>query len=158
MIQLLLPVLAGLGVVGVLLVENQVPAIVALAGIPLLAAGVRYEHRTFSTVGVVFLFIGIAWAGISDHQPGMLLVAATGMILAWDSANHGISLREQLDEDAHIDRGLFAHLGATLLATALCGAIVYLAFLVGLALSPFTLVLFIVGAMFVLFGLRPTVE
>ena len=154
-IQFVVPLLAVVVTVGVLAVGTQLPALVALAGLPLIASGVWLHRRSFATAGVLFLFVGILYAGIQGHDPGLLLVATAGMVLAWDGAIHAISLREQLDETAQVRRGLLAHTGATLLAASLCAALVYVAFLVGLSLSPFTLLLFLVGAVFVLIGLGP---
>lgn len=127
------------------------PAFAALALVPL---AIRWHSRTTALLAATALLGGVVTAGTLDLQPGLLVVATLGTVLAWDATSQAIDLREQLD-DADIRRALLAHVGATLAATALVGSTAYLVFLLVAAIPPVAVVLFLGGAVLLVLGLEP---
>lgn len=76
-----------------------------LLGVTLVGLGVRPTSRRFArrvvSAGLAALVVGVALTGLLQRAtPLVLLVATAGAILAWDVAEHGISLGEQLRTDA----------------------------------------------------------
>jgi hypothetical protein len=87
-------------------------------GVVLLGLGLRpvRDHlaRRFVSAGLAALVVGVVLVGIFERaDPGTLLVAATGAIIAWDVAEHGISLGEQLRTDADTTSVELVHAGAS---------------------------------------------
>lgn len=54
-----------------------------------------------------------------------LLAAGVALALAWDLADHGIALGEQVGREARTRRNVAVHAGTTLLAGGLSVAVVY---------------------------------
>lgn len=101
-----------------------------LAGILFLGLGLRpiraRSSRRFVSAGLVALLVGVALTGIFQRAgPIQLLGATAAAVVAWDLAEHGISLGEQLRPDAVtasvelLHGGLTAAYGALLVAVAL---------------------------------------
>jgi len=89
-----------------------------LAGLLLLGLGVRPVRqrfaRRFVSAGLAALLVGVALAGIFERAgPIQLLVATAGAVVAWDLAEHGISLGEQLRSDAATTGVELLHGGVT---------------------------------------------
>jgi len=123
-----------------------------LAGLLLLGLGVRPVRqrfaRRFVSAGLAALLVGVALAGIFERAgPIQLLVATAGAVVAWDLAEHGISLGEQLRTDAEtravelVHGAATAAYGAVLVAVAL---VLYEHGATGLSLG--TLLLLLVAA------------
>lgn len=89
-----------------------------LAGVVLIGLGVRPVRqrfaRRFASAGLAALLVGVALAGIFERAgPIQLLVATAGAIVAWDLAEHAISLGEQLRPDAATTGVELLHGGVT---------------------------------------------
>lgn len=129
-------------------------AIVAL-GLFVLAQSRHSPVIAIAGAGALFGGVGIAAAG--DVPVGTTLVGTVGAVVAWDVTAQTISLRQQVD-DGEIRRALFAHVGATLAASAVIASLIYLAFLFGGAVPPVAVVLFLVGAVLLVVALEPGVR
>ncbi|OYR58585.1 hypothetical protein DJ83_14775, partial [Halorubrum ezzemoulense] len=64
-------------------------------------------------------------AGYRGAPPEALLVAAVGLAVAWDVADHGVGLGEQVGRGARVRRNVAVHAGASLLVGALAAGLVY---------------------------------
>jgi len=101
-----------------------------LVGVVLLGLGLRPVRNDFSrrfvSAGLAALLVGVALTGIFQRAaPIHLLVSTAAAVVAWDLAEHGISLGEQLRPDAVtttvelLHGGLTAAYGALLVAIAM---------------------------------------
>lgn len=98
--------------------RRTVELVPGLAGIALLGLGVRPVRarfaRRFVSAGLVAVLVGVALVGIFEAAgPLRLLGATVAAIAAWDAAEHGISLGEQLRTDAETRTVELVHSGAT---------------------------------------------
>jgi hypothetical protein len=99
-------------------VSARLELVTGLLGITLVGLGVRpISHRfarRFVSAGLAALVVGVALTGLLQRAtPLALLTATAGAILAWDVAEHGISLGEQLRTDARTWPVELTHAGVT---------------------------------------------
>ena len=89
-----------------------------LAGIVLVGLGVRPVSQRFArrivSAGLASQIVGVLLLGVYQRgEPVVLLAAAAAAIVAWDAAEHGISLGEQLRTDAETRDVELVHTGAS---------------------------------------------
>ena len=89
-----------------------------ILGIVLLGLGLRPVRedlaRRFVSAGLAALVVGVVLVGVFERaDTGTLLVATAGAIVAWDVAENGISLGEQLRSDAGTESVELLHAGAS---------------------------------------------
>jgi len=92
-----------------------VPGLVgmALVGLGVRPLGQRFARR-FVSAGLAAMVVGVALAGVFEAAgPLRLLGATAAAIAAWDVAEHGISLGEQLRTDAGTRSVELLHTGTT---------------------------------------------
>lgn len=87
-------------------------------GIVLVGLGVRPLSgrfaRRFVSAGLAALVLGVVLVGIfQGADPVVLLAAAAAAVVAWDVAEHGISLGEQLRSDARTGPVELVHAGVS---------------------------------------------
>jgi hypothetical protein len=99
-------------------------ALVGVATVGLLAGALRQSPRILSWAAGIGV-IGIALAGYLRGAVEPLLAAGVALALAWDLADHGIALGEQVGREARTRRNVAVHAGTTLLAGGLSVAVVY---------------------------------
>lgn len=98
--------------------RHVVELVPGLVGIALLGLGVRPVSerfaRRFVSGGLAACLVGVALVGIFEAAgPLGLLGATVAAVAAWDAAEHGISLGEQLRTDAETRAVELVHSGAT---------------------------------------------
>jgi len=99
-------------------------ALTGLATVGLLAGSLRRSPRILSwAVGIGA--IGIAVGGYRGGAVEPLLAAGAALALAWDLADHGISLGDHAGRAARTRRNVAVHAGTNLLAGGLSVAVVY---------------------------------
>ncbi len=110
-------------------------ALVGLAAVGFLAGSLRRSHRVLSWAAAVGV-VGIAAAGYLGGAVEPLLAAGVALAIAWDTADHGISLGEQVGREARTRRNVAVHVGANLLAGGISVAVVYGAYLAAAGNQP----------------------
>ncbi|PAU85111.1 hypothetical protein CK500_00100 [Halorubrum salipaludis] len=110
-------------------------ALVGLAALGLLAGSLRRSHRLLSWAAGIGA-VGIAVAGYRGGAVEPLLAAGVALALAWDLADHGVSLGEQVGREARTRRNVAVHAGTNLLAGGLSIAVVYGAYLAAAGSQP----------------------
>ncbi len=110
-------------------------ALVGLATVALLAGSLRRSPRILSWAAGIGV-VGIAVAGYRRGAVEPLLAAGVALALAWDLADHGVSLGEQAGREARTRRNVAVHAGTTLLAGGLSVAVVYGAYLAAAGNQP----------------------
>jgi len=98
---------------------RQVELLPGLVGTVFVGLGVRPVSerfaRRFVSAGLAALVVGVALVGIFEQAGPLRLLAGTALaVAAWDIAEHGISLGEQLRTDADTRSVELLHSGATL--------------------------------------------
>ncbi len=99
-------------------------ALVGLATLGLLFGSLRRSPRTLSWAAAIGAG-GIAVAGYLRGAVEPLLAAGVALALAWDLADHGIAVGEQVGREARTRRNVAVHAGTSLLAGGLSVAVVY---------------------------------
>lgn len=99
-------------------------ALLGAATAALAAGSLRRSHRLLSW-GAGIGVVGLAVAGYRGGSVEPLLVGGVGLAVAWDAADHGLSVGEQVGRAARTRRNVAVHAGATLLAGALSVGVVY---------------------------------
>ncbi|EMA65143.1 hypothetical protein C461_14915 [Halorubrum aidingense JCM 13560] len=115
---------AGIAALAALVAAPIGGAVVGLAGAGFVAGAVRRSPRTLSRAAGTGA-VGIALAGALGGATEPLLVSGVALVLAWDLADHGMSLGEQVGRAGRTRRNAAVHAGATLFAGALSAGIVY---------------------------------
>ena len=107
------------------------PAMLAsVTGAIALTAGISRGSRPLVNAGALGLYIGILLAGITNARPVMLLAAAAGAVVAWDTAENAVVLSDQLCPQVDTRRTESIHAAATasiVSAAAVGGYLVYVA-------------------------------
>jgi len=98
--------------------RHSIELVPGLVGIALLGLGLRPLRgrfaRRFVSAGLAAMVVGVGLVGIFEGAgPLRLLGATAAAIAAWDVAEHGISLGEQLRTDAETRSVELLHTGAT---------------------------------------------
>jgi len=138
---------------------HSIQVVPGLVGIALLGLGVRPLGQRFArrlvSAGLAVFVVGIALIGIFEAAgPLRLLGATVAAIAAWDVAEHGISLGEQLRTDAETRAVELVHAGATSASGAVAVAVALLLFEHGASdLSLGALVLLLAAALTLLASL-----
>jgi hypothetical protein len=126
---------AGLAALSAFLAAPTGGALVGIAALGLLAGSLRRSRRLLSW-GAAVGAVGIAVAGYRGGAVEPLLAAGVALALAWDLADHGLSLGEQAGREARTRRNVAVHAGTTLLAGGLSVAVVYGAYLAAAGNQP----------------------
>ncbi|MBX0304753.1 DUF7519 family protein [Haloarcula salinisoli] len=123
-----------------------VPGLVgmALVGLGVRPLGQRFARR-FVSAGLAVMIVGVALVGVFEAAgPLRLLGGTAAAIAAWDVAEHGISLGEQLRTDARTRSVELLHTGTTSAygaVTVVVALVVYEHGATGLPLSALVLLL-----------------
>ncbi|ELZ50445.1 hypothetical protein C464_02555 [Halorubrum coriense DSM 10284] len=99
-------------------------ALLGIAALAFLAGSLRRSARVL-TWGAAIGVGGLGLAGYRGAPTEALLVAAVGLTVAWDLADHGVGLGEQVGRGARVRRNVAVHAGASLLVGVLAAALVY---------------------------------
>jgi len=113
--------------------RRSIELVPGLVGMALLGLGVRPLRqrfaRRFVSAGLAAMIVGVALVGVFEAAgPLRLLGATAAAIAAWDVAEHGISLGEQLRTDAETRAVELLHGGTTSAygaVTVVVGLVVY---------------------------------
>jgi hypothetical protein len=147
-------VAAGVATLAALVAAPSGGALLALATVGLAAGSVRRSYRALSWAAGVG-FVGLAVAGYRGAGVEPLLVGGVALAVAWDVADHGLSVGEQVGRDARTRRNVAVHAGTTLLAGALSVGIVYGVYLAAAGSQPVAaLALLLFGAVVLASTLR----
>jgi len=87
---------------------------IGLVGAGLLALGVFAGSRPAIDLGALALFAGVVFAAAWSTSPVLPLVGAVAAVVAWDAAENGLSLGQQLGRDAATGRAEAVHAAVTL--------------------------------------------
>ena len=115
---------AGVAATAALVASPVGGALLGVAALAFLVGSFRRSSRVLgwgAAVGVG----GLALAGYRGAPAEALLVAAVGLTVAWDIADHGVGLGEQVGRGARVRRNVAVHAGASLLVGALAAGLVY---------------------------------
>ena len=115
---------AGVAATAALVASPVGGALLGVAALGFLAGSLRRSTRVL-TWGAAVGVGGLATAGYRGAPAEALLVAAVGLAVAWDVADHGIGLGEQVGRGARVRRNVAVHAGASLLVGALAAGLVY---------------------------------
>jgi len=99
-------------------------ALLGVATVGFAAGSLRRSHRFLSWAAGTGL-VGLAVAGYRGGGVEPLLAGGVALAVAWDVADHGLSVGEQVGRGARTRRNVAVHAGATLLAGALAVGVVY---------------------------------
>lgn len=147
-------VAAGVATLAALAAAPSGGALLALATVGLAAGSVRRSYRALSWAAGVGV-VGLAVAGYRGAGVEPLLVGGVALAVAWDVADHGLSVGEQVGRDARTRRNVAVHAGTTLLAGALSVGIVYGVYLAAAGSQPVAaLALLLFGAVVLASTLR----
>lgn len=117
------------GTVAVLPAISSWPAAIAsVTGLLALLGGVSRGSRLTVNAGAIGLYLGILLGGLSHARPAVLVAAAAGAVVAWDSAENAVVLYDQLSSRADTRRAEYVHVLVTASVVgvaAVCGYLVY---------------------------------
>ncbi|WP_423996488.1 DUF7519 family protein [Halorubrum trapanicum] len=115
---------AGAAATAALVASPTGGALLGVAALGFLAGSLRNSTRIL-TWGAAVGVVGLALAGYRGAAAEPLLVATVGLAVAWDVADHGVGLGEQVGRGARVRRNITVHAGASLLVGALAAGLVY---------------------------------
>ena len=135
----------GFGAVGVAAsgLTDGAALLVGAAGLLSLVAGVARASRRFATLGGAGLLGSVLVAGLGGAGPEALLVGLLGGLLAWDTAEFGIGVGEQLGRETETRRLVVVHAGASLIVGALAAGVGYGVYLRASGGQPVTALVFL---------------
>lgn len=128
-----------------------------LAGVLFVAAGVfATQSRSYVSLGVASIFVGVLLVGAMGAGPPMMLVtSAVGVFVAWDVGQHAITISEQFGRSAPTQRGELVHAGGSSLVGILSAGILYGIFLAGSGGKPaLAVILMTTGFLALMWALR----
>jgi len=129
-------------------------ALLSAATVGLVAGSLRRSHRLLSWAAGVGI-VGLAVAGYRGGGVEALLVGGVALAVAWDAADHGLSVGAQVGREARTGRNVAVHAGTTLLAGALSVGVVYGVYLAAAGSQPVAaLALLLFGAVALASALR----
>lgn len=111
-------VAAAIATLAALLAAPLGGALLAAATVGFAAGSLRRSHRVLSWAAGVGV-VGLAVAGYRGGGVEPLLVGGVALAVAWDVADHGLSVGAQVGRDARTRRNVAVHAGTTLLVGAL---------------------------------------
>lgn len=117
-------VAAAVAASAVLLAAPEGGAVVGLATVALGAGLFRRSARLLSW-GAGIGLVGIALAGYRGGAVEPLLVGGVALAVAWDLADHGLSVGEQVGRGARTRRNVAVHAGTNLLVGGLAVGVAY---------------------------------
>jgi hypothetical protein len=115
---------AGTAATGAAVASPAGGALLGAAAVAFLAGALRGSTRVV-TWGAALGVVGIAVAGYRGAAAEPLLVAAIGLAVAWDVADHGVGLGEQVGRGARTRRNVAVHAGTSVLVGALAAGLAY---------------------------------
>jgi hypothetical protein len=146
---------AGVATVALVLAGIPTGAGIAAVGGAVLLAGGLAGRRGVLDWGALVMFGGVLLAGVGGGFPGPLLVALVGTVVAWDAAEHAISVGEQLGRDARTRRVVVVHVAESSLVGAGGAAVGYGVYrLAGGGQPASALVALLLGAVVITWALR----
>lgn len=86
---------------------------IALVGAGLVAIGVFAGSRAAIDIGALALFAGVVFAAAWSTSPILPLVGAVATVVAWDAAENGLNLGQQLGREADTGRAEVVHAAIT---------------------------------------------
>ncbi|GAB6879096.1 hypothetical protein JCM17823_13700 [Halorubrum gandharaense] len=132
-----------------------VAAPVAGLAVVTVAVGLLRTSTRVLTWGAAFGAAGIALAGYEGGAPAALLVAAVGLVVAWDVGDHGLSLGAHVGRAAVSRRNVAVHAAGSLLVGVLTATVVYGTYLAAAGGQPVAaLALLLFGAVVLLSTFR----
>ena len=129
-------------------------AVVGVAGLGVLALGLRRGDTRVLTLGAAVLFGGVLLAGIFGAPPEPTLLAAAATVVAWDVGEHAVGLGEQIGRHAETGRAELAHAAGSALVASTAAATALLAFQTLATQSILALVLLALGGLLIAALLR----
>ena len=128
-------VAAGIASLAALLAAPLGGALLAVATVGFVAGSVGRSYRALSWAAGIGL-VGLVVAGYRGGGVESLLVGGVALAVAWDVADHGLSVGEQVGRDARTRRNVAVHAGTTLLAGGLSAGVVYGVYLAAAGSQP----------------------
>lgn len=93
--------------------------------------------RNWVSLGTMSILFGILIVGSTGvATPPMLLASMVGLLVAWDTGEHAITIGEQFGRTAPTRRGEFVHVGGSLIVGVLTAGFVYLVYTLGTGGQP----------------------
>lgn len=99
-----------------------------VGGLVCLAAGVRRGSRRALGIGTAGLFGGVLLAGLAGAPTAALLLAAVGVVIAWDVGENAITVGERMGDIAATQRAEIVHVSMSVIIGALAAAGGYLVY------------------------------
>lgn len=128
-----------------------------LAGVSFLAVGLFVTgSRSWVSLGIVSLFVGILTVGVLGTAPiPLLLISAVGLVVAWDVGQHAITIGEQFGRTTPTQRGELVHAAGSGLVGILGAGGVYGVYWAGTGGQPvLAILLLLLGAILLVWSLR----
>jgi len=134
----------GVGLAGI---GGTVAGGLAALGLPLLVLGAFGGRREAVSVGGLLVVGGAILGGVFGAPVPTVVAASAAAFVAWDVAEHGVGLGEQVGSDAHTRNAVVVHAAGSVLVAAVTTFVAVLVFTVGPSGRPLTaLVLLLLGA------------
>ncbi|MDZ5812952.1 hypothetical protein U4E84_16550 [Halorubrum sp. AD140] len=115
---------AGVASLAALLAAPLGGTLVGVAAVGLAAGSTRRSPRTLSWAAGAGV-VGLAVAGYRGGSVEPLLASGVALAVAWDVADHGLSVGEQVGRGARARRNVAVHAGTSALVGALAVAVAY---------------------------------
>lgn len=142
-----LAALAGAVGVGFAAFGGVTALAVAALGLPLLAAGAFRGRGDLAATGGLLVVAGALASGVSGAPTVTVVAATAAAFVAWDVAEYGVDLGEQVGVHARSRNAILVHAAASTIVAAVTTVLAVALFTVGPSGRPFSaLLLLLVGA------------
>ena len=111
------------------------------AGTVLLVYGAQEGTRRFVSVGAASLAVGVVLAGTTGLDPAYTLVGGVGTVVAYDAAEHAVSLGVDVGRDARVGQSVLVHVFSTAALSLLVAAVTLVVYTFGPRRLPVTALL-----------------
>lgn len=115
---------AAVGTLSVIVAAPLGGAVTGLSIVGIAVGSLAGSDRVLSWAAAAGV-VGIGLAAAFGAGPEPLLVAGVALALAWDVADHGLSVGRQVGRDARTRRNVAVHAGTTVLTGAFSAGVVY---------------------------------
>jgi hypothetical protein len=111
------------------------------AGAMLLVFGAHQGARRFVSLGAAVLAVGVVYAASTGLDPAFTLVGGVGTVVAYDAAEHAVSLGVDVGRDARVGQSVLVHTFSTAALSTLVAAVTLVVYTFGPRRLPVTALL-----------------
>jgi hypothetical protein len=124
----LVPVAVAAAVALLPVSASTVGLAVGFAGAGLLLYGAREGRHVFVTVGGGALAVGVVLGAVTGIDAVYALVGGVGTVVAYDAAEHAVTLGVDVGENARVGQSVLVHVGSTASVCLLVAAGAYVVY------------------------------